>query len=86
MAEGGNAIDAAIAALFANGVVNPHSAGIGGGFLMTMYDPINKTARCLDARETAPAAASETMYRGNAFLSQTGWAVNAVVHLAVKTG
>jgi hypothetical protein len=72
MTEGGNAMDAAIAALFCNGVVNPQSAGIGGGFHMTIYDPATQTAKCLDARETAPLAATENMYSSNAFLSQIG--------------
>lgn len=72
MADGGNAIDAAIAALFCNGVVNPQSAGIGGGFVMTVYDPVTKTAKCLDARETAPLAATENMYNSNSFLSLIG--------------
>ncbi|KAK4015774.1 Gamma-glutamyl transpeptidase [Daphnia magna] len=78
MAEGGNAMDAAIAALFCNGVVNPQSAGIGGGFHMTVYDPVTQTAKCLDARETAPLAATEGMYSSNAFLSQIGGLAVAV--------
>lgn len=72
MAEGGNAVDAAIAALFCNGVVNPQSAGIGGGFHMTIYDPVVKAAKCLDARETAPMAATENMFSSNPFLSTIG--------------
>lgn len=76
MKDGGNAMDAAIATLFCIGVVNPQSAGIGGGFLMTIYDSKTGVARCLDARETAPAAATEDMYDGNATLSQIGSASN----------
>lgn len=65
-------MDAAIATVFCIGAVNPQSAGIGGGFLMTFYDPVNRTARCLDAREVAPLAATEDMFGGNAKISQKG--------------
>ena len=34
--RGGNAVDAALAALFCNGVVKSMSSGIGGGFMMTI--------------------------------------------------
>lgn len=65
-------MDAAIAALFVNAVVNPQSAGLGGGCHMTVYDPSTGVARCLDARETAPMAATRDMYAGRATLSQLG--------------
>ncbi|KMQ89853.1 gamma-glutamyltranspeptidase 1 [Lasius niger] len=43
--------------------------GLGGGFLMTIWDAKNKTADYLDARETAPKAATEDMFDGNAHLA-----------------
>jgi len=70
--EGGNAVDAAIATAFCIGAVNPQSAGIGGGFLMTLYDPVNQTAQCLDAREVAPIAATINMFQKNPSNSQKG--------------
>ena len=35
--EGGTAVDAAVAAMVCNGVYNPQSTGLGGGFLMTIF-------------------------------------------------
>lgn len=58
---GGNAIDAAVATAFAVGVVQPFSAGVGGGaFALIRLE--DGSIRALDARETAPAAATSTMY------------------------
>ncbi|KAI9556606.1 hypothetical protein GHT06_016396 [Daphnia sinensis] len=74
----GNAVDAAIAALFCNAVVNPQSAGIGGGCHMTIYDPVTQTAKCLDARETAPLAATEDMYEADPSLAKKGGLAVAV--------
>lgn len=81
LAQGGNAVDAAIGALFCNAVVNPQSAGLGGGFHMTIYDPVNQTTRCLDARETAPMAATENMFENNLAASRKGWG-KKIIHLA----
>ena len=35
--EGGTAVDAAVAGMFCNGVYTCQSAGLGGGFMMTIY-------------------------------------------------
>lgn len=62
--QGGNAIDAACAAVFAAGVVNPTGSGIGGGGFMTIAFPksMKRTPIIVDFRETAPAAAHSRMY------------------------
>ncbi|EJD74100.1 gamma-glutamyltranspeptidase [Loa loa] len=59
---GGNAIDATVAALVCIGVVNPQSSGLGGGFLMTIYNSTSNKCIVINARETAPAIANETMF------------------------
>ncbi|KAF5300156.1 hypothetical protein FQR65_LT09247 [Abscondita terminalis] len=70
--KGGSAVDAAIATLFCEGVMLPHAMGIGGGFLMTLYDARNKVVKTLNAREAAPFAANENMFEGQIELSEKG--------------
>lgn len=70
--ENGTAVDAAIATLLCEGVVCPQSMGIGGGFLMTIYSRAKGEVMVLNAREYAPAAASENMYKGNTTKSEVG--------------
>ncbi|XP_077286036.1 glutathione hydrolase 1 proenzyme-like isoform X1 [Arctopsyche grandis] len=68
----GSAIDATIAAMFCNGVVNMHSMGLGGGFLMTIYTKSTRQAITLNAREVAPLAASKDMYKDNPKAAKQG--------------
>lgn len=70
--KGGSAVDAALAALFCGGVVNPQSMGIGGGFLMTVYTRESQSSVVIDARESAPHKATKDMFQGNSSLSQEG--------------
>ena len=58
---GGNAIDAAVATAFALSVTDAHHSGIGGGGFLLIRLADGRTV-ALDARETAPAAATADMY------------------------
>jgi gamma-glutamyltranspeptidase / glutathione hydrolase len=60
--RGGNAMDAAVAAALATGVVNPSSSGIGGGGFVVWWNARCERAATIDFRETAPRGATETMY------------------------
>ncbi|UCC44619.1 MAG: gamma-glutamyltransferase [Candidatus Zixiibacteriota bacterium] len=62
LAEGGNAVDAAVAVGFTLAVVYPQAGNLGGGGFAVVRDGQSGRIRALDFREKAPAAASENMY------------------------
>lgn len=62
LAEGGSAVDAAIAVMLALTVVEPQSSGIGGGGFLVRADAETGALVTYDGRETAPAAATPTRF------------------------
>lgn len=60
--QGGNAFDAAVAVSSTLSVVEPISSGIGGGGFFLLHDAKSGRDVFVDARETAPAAATPAAY------------------------
>lgn len=70
--KGGSVVDAGIAAALCEGSSMSQSMGLGGGFFATIYIKETGQVYTLNARETAPKAATADMYFGNPEASQTG--------------
>lgn len=64
LAAGGNAADAAMAVMLALTVVEPQSSGIGGGGFFLYHDAAANKLYTIDGRETAPKAATATLFTG----------------------
>ena len=71
---GGNAVDAAIAAVLASGVVQPSGSGLGGGGFALVVPPEGE-ANVVDFREVAPALANMESFAGGASSTIGGLAV-----------
>lgn len=75
LADGGNAVDAAIATAFMLGVVDTYNSGIGGGCFILIRTAEGEII-AIDGREMAPAAADRDMYlregKPDPLLSQIG--------------
>ena len=65
LARGGSAADAAIATQLALGLVEPQSSGLGGGGFLLHWQATDRTMTSLDARETAPMAATPELFMGS---------------------
>lgn len=70
MRKGGTVVDTVIATAFCEGVGNPTTMGIGGGFLATIYH--SGKAWSFDSRESAPEGATQDMFVKNHTLSEKG--------------
>lgn len=70
--QGGNAIDAAIAAWFTQGQVEPGSTGLGGDMFILFYDAKTKEVRFINGSGPAPMAATADFYRSKGGMPREG--------------
>jgi gamma-glutamyltranspeptidase / glutathione hydrolase len=96
--QGGNAFDAAVAVTAALAVVEPQSSGLGGGGFYLLHRARDGRNVFVDARETAPAAATRDLFldpQGNvirgaststALAAGIPGEVAAMAHLAKRYG
>jgi gamma-glutamyltranspeptidase/glutathione hydrolase len=61
--RGGSAADAMVAVQVVLGLVEPQSSGLGGGAFLVWYDAASGELTTLDARETAPLAATPRLFQ-----------------------
>ena len=64
--DGGTAADAMVAVQAMLGLVEPQSSGLGGGAFLVWHDGASGEMTTLDGRETAPRAATPTLFQDEA--------------------
>ena len=64
LAQGGSAVDAAVAVQMVLGLVEPQSSGLGGGAFITTFTAAGAAVETYDGRETAPAKATPGYFLG----------------------
>jgi gamma-glutamyltranspeptidase len=64
LAQGGTAADAMLAVQVVLGLVEHQSSGLGGGAFVVYYDAETGITTTIDAREKAPASATEDRFAG----------------------
>lgn len=69
MQDGGNAVDAAVAAALCTGIMDPFSSGLGGGAFITIRLP-NGSADFINAREVHCWRASPQYFARLTFVIQ----------------
>lgn len=86
LAQGGNAVDAAVAAALALGAVEPWMCGIGGSGFMTVWLAAEKRAVALDFQGVLPQALTPDDYPIDPGLPATSMGFPAVVNFANTQG
>jgi gamma-glutamyltranspeptidase/glutathione hydrolase len=82
--QGGNAVDAAVAAAFAQGVTNPLGVGIGGLGVMLVYHAQTQKCTVIDGSVTIPSGASPTVFASTDKQEDIGSRAETVGRYVVK--
>ncbi|XP_043659104.1 glutathione hydrolase 1 proenzyme [Drosophila teissieri] len=85
LANGGSAVDAALAALICNGLIGMQSMGIGGGMVMNVYVAKESKSYSILAREMAPLALRAenfSSFRDEQDFKRSGWSIAVPAELA----